>query len=298
MKRGIDVSVFQSGINWGKVKSDGIGFAMIKATQGRSEQNASLRLFTDSYFIRNMLGAGKAGIEIGVYHYLTAQTVGEAIEEADYFLSVIAPYRNAINLYAAVDVESKYLPNNKTLLTQIVHAFCKKVMANGYTPIVYTNPNFLKNRLNDIGIWKLWLALWRDKKNVPTKDDYPSLTLWQWGSEAVDGIGGTVDANFMIAEKQEELQEKPKSETVVKQNHNSDVSKMDNIASEWSEDAVQWCVDNGILLGDQNGDLMLHQQLTREQACLVVKRMYDKITDCMAAEVAKRMFAALKLKLE
>ena len=49
---------------------------------------------------------------------------------------------------------------------------------------------------------------------------------------------------------------------------------------------------------DTSFDLMLHQQLTREQACLVVKRMYDKITDCMAAEVAKRMFAALKLKLE
>ena len=282
MKRGIDVSVFQSGINWQKVKADGIGFAMIKATQGRSEQNASMRLFTDSYFIRNMLGAGKSGIEIGVYHYLTAQTVGEAIEEADYFLSVIEPYRHAINLYAAVDVESIYLPNNKTQLTQIVNAFCKKVVANGYTPIVYTNPNFLKNRLNDIGIWKLWLALWRDKKNVPKKDDYPSLTLWQWGSESVDGIGGTVDANFMIEEKQEEVPDKTKSETVAKQNYNGDINKMDNIASKWSEDAVQWCVDNGILLGDQNGDLMLHKPLTREQACMLVKRMYDKIIDCTA----------------
>lgn len=256
MKRGIDVSVFQSGINWEKVKADGIGFAMIKATQGRSEQNASMRLFTDSYFIRNMLGAGKAGIEIGVYHYLTAQTVGEAIEEADYFLSVIAPYRNAINLYAAVDVESIYLPNNKTQLTQIVHAFCKKVMANGYTPIVYTNPNFLKNRLNDIGIWKLWLALWRDKKNVPSKDDYPSLTLWQWGSEAVDGIGGMVDANFEITEKEDEKEEEV----------------LDNDPNAWSLEAVEWAVKKKIIIGDENGNLKLRRAITREEMCVMLYR--------------------------
>lgn len=298
MKRGIDVSVFQSGINWDKVRASGVDFAMVKATQGRSEQNPELRMFTDSFFIRNMIGAQKSGIRLGVYHYLTAQTVTEAIEEADYYLSVIAPYKSAVSLYAAVDVESKYLPADKSMLTMIINAFCKRVQRAGFTPMVYTNPNFLKNRIGDISVWPLWLALWRDKKYVPSKDDYPNIRIWQCGSESVDGIGGTVDANFMIADKPEEVQEKPKSETVVKQNHNCDVNKMDNIASEWAEDAVQWCVENGIFIGDQNGDLMLHHPLTREQACLVVKRMYEKITDCMAAEVAKRMFSALKLKLE
>lgn len=275
MKRGIDVSVFQSGINWEKVMASGIDFAMIKATQGRSEQNPELRLFTDSFFIRNMIGAQKSGISIGVYHYLTAQTVTEAVEEADYYISVISPYKSKVSLYAAVDVESKYLPSDKSMLTMIINAFCKRVQRAGFTPMVYTNPNFIKNRIGDISVWPLWLALWRDKKFVPSKEDYPNIRIWQWGSEAVDGIGGTVDANFMIAEK-------PKYETVVKQNNNSDVNKMDNIASKWSEDAVQWCVDNGILLGDQNGDLMLHKPLTREQACMLVKRMYDKIIDCTA----------------
>ena len=283
MKRGIDVSIFQSGINWERVKASGVDFAMIKATQGRSEQNASLRLFTDSYFIRNMLGAGKAGIEIGVYHYLTAQTVGEAIEEADYFLSVIAPYRNAINLYAAVDVESKYLPNNKTLLTQIVHAFCKKVMANGYTPIVYTNPNFLKNRLNDIGIWKLWLALWSDKKNVPTKADYPNIRIWQWGAESVDGIGGTVDSNFEIqekieteateeTEKTEETKEKEEDETVQETNEKSQE------VSEWAKDAMDWAVKMGFIQGDENGNLMPRDPITREQFAVVIHRVMQHIS--------------------
>lgn len=297
MKRGIDVSVFQSGISWERVKASGVDFAMIKATQGRSEQNPALRMFTDSFFIRNMIGAQKSGIRIGVYHYLTAQTVTEAVEEADYYISVISPYKSKVSLYAAVDVESKYLPSDKSMLTMIINAFCKRVQRAGFTPMVYTNPNYLKNRIGDISVWPLWLALWRDKKFIPSKEDYPNIRIWQYGSESVDGIGGTVDANFMISEK-EEVPENPKSETVVKQNHNGYVNKMDNMASEWADDAVKWCVDNGILLGDQNGDLMLHQTLTREQACLVVKRMYDKIIDCTAEEVAKRMLAALKLKLE
>ena len=122
------------------------------------------------------------------------------------------------------------------------------------------------------------------------------MKVWQWGAEVVDGVTGKVDANYMIADI--EVEEPPKSETVVKPNHNGDVNKMDNTASEWAAGAVKWCVDNKILLGDQNGDLMLHQPLTREQACLVAQRLYQKFVEDASAEVAKRMLAALKLKID
>ena len=294
MKRGIDVSTYQGDINWAQVKADGIDFAMIKATQGQSV-TGTYGNFTDSKFVHNITGALRWGIRCGVYHYLTAQTVPEAMQEAEYFLSVIAPYRSIISLYAAVDVEEdKYLPKDKTLLTQIVYAFCSRVQAAGYDPIIYTNPNYLKYRLNDVSKYPLWLALWRSKTNVPTIKQYPSMRIWQWGSEAVDGIAGKVDANFMIVEKPEEIPEKPKTENVEKPNHNGDVNKMDNTASEWAAEAVKWCVDNKILLGDQNGDLMLHQPMTREQVCLVVKRMYDRVIDDAADAVARRLMDALK----
>lgn len=290
MKRGIDVSTYQGDINWAQVKADGIDFAMIKATQGRSVTGA-YRGFTDRYFVQNITGAHRWGIRCGVYHYLTAQTVPEAMEEAELFLSVIEPYRSIISLYAAVDVEEdKYLPKDKTLLTQIVYAFCSRVQAAGYDPIIYTNPNYLKFRLNDVSKYPLWLALWRSKTNVPTVKQYPAMRMWQWGSEAVDGIKGKVDANFMIVEKPEEAPEPPKAETLEK----PAASGQDNTASVWAEDAVKWCVDNGVLLGDQNGDLMLHQPMTREQACLVVKRMYDTIIEDAVDAVARRMIAAME----
>lgn len=286
MKRGIDVSTFQGAIDWEKVCDSGIDFAMIKATQGRSETQ-SYRDFTDIKFTANITGASSVGIRCGVYHYLTAQTVAEALDEAEYYLSVIAPYKSNISLYAAVDVESKHLPNDKQLLTQIVCAFCARVESEGYDPIIYTNLDWMCNRLNDISAYPLWLALWRNKNNVPSVDKYPNLRIWQWGGEVVSGINGKVDANYMIAEKRSTKNEKPKVE--------NDASEC---TSSWAEDAVEWAKENKILLGDGNGKYRPHDSLTREEACLIAKRTYDKIIDCAAAEVAKRMLAALKLKID
>lgn len=210
MRRGIDVSTFQKAVDWANVKADGVTFAMVKATQGRSESNPSLYLFTDSRFKANIVNADKNGIECGVYHYLTATTVAGAKEEAAYFLKTIEPYKQNIKLYAAVDVESPYLPNDKTLLTQIVNVFCTLVKQAGYDPMVYTNPNFLTYRLNSVATWKLWLALWRNKDNVPTTKQYPNLAIWQWGGEPVKGITtGNVDANFEITAKPKPVETKP-----------------------------------------------------------------------------------------
>ena len=264
MRRGIDVSVFQSGINWEKVKADGIGFAMIKATQGTSEQNPALRLFTDTCFVRNITGAVKAGLDVGVYHYLTAQTVAEAYEEADYYRSVIAPYRSSVSLYAAVDVESKYLPENRELLTKIINTFCDRVAAAEYTPMVYTNPDWLKHRIGNLHRLPLWLALWRDKTNVPTANDYPNIKIWQWGAEQVDGIGGNVDANFEIVPKTKEKEE----ETAMANTEN---------VSEWAREAMEWAVKNDYLKGNENGDLMPKEPMTREQFAVVLYRIMNRI---------------------
>ena len=176
------------------------------------------------------------------------------------------------------------------MLTQIVYTFCSRVQAAGYDPIIYTNPNYLTYRLNDVSKYPLWLALWRNKSNVPTIKQYPSLRIWQWGDEAVDGIGGNVDANYMIVEKPGGVSEPQKTETVAKP---VTVGK-DNTASAWAADAVKWCVDSKILLGDDKGDLMLHQPMTREQACLVAQRLYSLILEDATTHVAKKFWEALR----
>lgn len=291
MKRGIDVSTFQGEINWQDVRASGVDFAMIKATQGRSETQ-SYRDFTDSKIAANITGASSVGIRCGVYHYLTAQDVSEAIHEAEYFLSVIAPYKKHITLYAAVDVESKYMPDDKQLLTQIVYAFCSRVEAEGYDPIIYTNLDWIQNRLGNISAYPLWLALWRNKNNVPRLDKYPNLRMWQWGMEAVNGINGNVDANFMIAEKP------TVEETTEKVDHNADDSKMIDaeVPSAWAADAFAWAQENKVLWGDGNGKYRPHDALTREEACLIAKRVYDAAAKHAVASVVKCLKEAFGLK--
>lgn len=253
MLRGIDVSTRQGTVDWDEVAGAGLSFAIIKATQGRSEATAGLRNFTDSKFKRNITEAHRIGLRVGVYHYLTAQTVGEAMEEAKYFLSVIEPYKSLIDLWAVVDVESKYLPKDKTLLTQIVNTFCSCLVTAELEPMVYTNPDFLKHRLNDISYWPLWLALWRKKTNVPTVKDYPSMKLWQWGGEAIPGINGNVDANFAIVDLPE-IKEEPAQAPVQKPKP----EVKDETPSAWAADAVKWAQDKKILIGDGDGKYRPH----------------------------------------
>lgn len=194
MLKGIDVSTYQGNINWSAVKASDVDFAIVKATQGRAV-SSNAYLFTDRQFANNVVGAHDVGLKVGVYHYLTAKTVKEAQKEAAHFVETIAPYKPRIELWAAVDVEEdKYLPRNVSTLTAIVDAFCAYVAAEGYRPMLYTNPNYLVNRLGDVSQYDLWLALWRDKSRMPI--GYDNMKIWQYGAESVNGIKGDVDSNF------------------------------------------------------------------------------------------------------
>lgn len=274
MKNGIDVSTYQGIIKWGEVHASGVDFAMIKATQGRSEQNSAVRLFEDSKFRVNIVGAHDNDIRCGTYHYLTAESVKDAIEEAEYYLSVIRPFRSLVSLWAAVDVESKYLPRDKTLLTEIVKAFCDKIASAGFKPMVYTNPDFLKNRINDISKYPLWLALWRNKDLVPTVKQYKNLHLWQYGKDNFNGVSGWCDANFMIKD--------------IKVEEESMAQKLDNTASPWAQKSVEWALYYGILQGSTDGDLMLHKPVTREEMCVMMHRVCGKMLNAAALTNAEK----------
>lgn len=54
----------------------------------------------------------------------------------------------------------------------------------------------------------------------------------------------------------------------------NDVEKKDNTPSEWAEEAVRWAIENGIVYGDENGDLMLREPCTREQMLVFLYRLH------------------------
>lgn len=194
---GIDVYTGQGIIDWRCVALTQ-GFAMIKASQGRGETKATehLRIFTDSKFVRNITEASKTKMKLGVWHWMTARSVTEAIYEADYFLDVIAPYGDRITLWAAADVESdRYLGDlGKSELTEITRAFLERIQRAGYRSMLYTNPNFLKYRFtkNAFNDTDIWLAHYGVKKPMQV----PHLKIWQHSAGRVYGISTDVDLDI------------------------------------------------------------------------------------------------------
>ena len=191
MLKGIDVSTLQGNIDWSRISAD---FAMIKATQGRGEGAATrlLSRFTDSKFKTNIT---KCPVPCGVYHYFTAQDKAKATAEADYFCSIIEPYRDRIKLWAALDVESFYLDGlGKTELTAIVMTALERIESRGFKPMLYTNPNYLRYRFEPHAFdeYDIWLAHY----GVKTPYSVPNMKIWQYGTTRTDGISTDVDADY------------------------------------------------------------------------------------------------------
>lgn len=78
---GIDVSEWQGYINWKEVADSGIKIVYIRASEGNN--------YIDPDAIRNYNGAKNNNIKVGFYHYLTARNEQEAIEQAQFFVSVL-----------------------------------------------------------------------------------------------------------------------------------------------------------------------------------------------------------------
>lgn len=182
---GIDVSKWQSKIDWTLVKKSEIQFAMIRASYGVNGY--------DAYFNENMIQAGKMQIDRGAYHYCYAKTVGEAKKEAQFFLSVIKGYQ--LNYPVALDLEDKSLEAlSKSTLTQIALSFLNTIKTAGYYGILYINQNWLKNKLDihKLKDYDIWLAAW-DTDSLPKLSN---IGIWQYTDEGnIRGIKGNVDLN-------------------------------------------------------------------------------------------------------
>ncbi len=192
--KGIDTSLHQGNIDWGKAKADGVEFAMIKASQGRTSTYDAP--FTDPEFHDSRKGAGSAGIYWGCYHYLCARNLAEAKQEAEYFVNLVKPYKHEMKLWAAVDVEDPTIAKlSQSELTKIVTEFCKIVKNAGLRPMVYANTNWLewaKEFVPPAGV-PIWQA------HYGCADHPAGAKIWQYTSDGkVDGICGNVDMNVGI----------------------------------------------------------------------------------------------------
>lgn len=263
-RTGVDVSQWQGTIDWEKAKAAGVEFAMIRAGFGQSS--------IDPQFERNIKECNRLGIPCGIYWFSYAYTEDMAKREAQSALAAVKPH--LLEYPIAFDYEGdsvayalkKGVTVTKTLASAFARAFCGEVSAAKYSPMVYTNPDYL-SRYYDAAIpadYDIWLAQWPSK---PDLADKPSLAggIWQFTSSgSVDGITGRVDRNAAYVDYPTVLRAKglnalgSTSVPVPEQPEQPDENSL----------ARAWAIEKGITDGENPS-----QPATRQQVWTMLYRM-------------------------
>ena len=182
---GIDVSQWQGYIDYSKVKKDGIEIVYIKASQGTN--------IVDPYFKTNYENAKSNGLKIGFYHYLTAKTEEEAIEEAEYFCSVISGTVPDCRL--AMDFE-EFGSLSKDEINKIALAFLEKVEELTKKEVVIYSDEYNARNTFDSELaekYPLWIAEY-DVSYPSSTGKWSKWIGFQYTDEGeVNGISTKVD---------------------------------------------------------------------------------------------------------
>lgn len=194
-KLGIDISHYQSKINWKQVSEmrdlgTKVDFAFMKATQGN--------YLTDRQFKRNWCEAKANGINRGAYLFFDPRRNGKS--QAKHFISKVkleegdfAPVIDFEDLYGVAPAKAR-----KEFL-----ACASTLKAHYYIePILYTYADFYKRNLNEeFEKFPLWIAHYRNYGKPSINRDW---YFWQFSDKGkMNGIKGHVDFNVSNANDKE-----------------------------------------------------------------------------------------------
>lgn len=193
---GIDVSKYQGDIDWNAVKADGIEFVFIRAAYRGYGAEGNLK--EDQRFKEYFKGAREAGLDVGIYVFSQAINEDEAIEEAEFAISLLDGEK--LQLPVVFDPETIRDDDARTdnvsgeQFTRNTIAFCERVKELGYEPMVYTNMlweafNFDMKALEN---YPFWYADYEAKPQTPY-----DFSIWQYTEKGkVAGIDGYVDLDI------------------------------------------------------------------------------------------------------
>ena len=187
---GIDVSSWQSDIDFKKVKDSGVEFVIIRIGFGHKKGE----IIYDSRFSEYLKSAKENGLKVGLYFYSYAKNVKESSEQAKWIIEALNG--ESLDLPIAFDWEIFSGFNNYNLsltdLNLIGEAFIKEINSAGYEGMLYSSKYYLENMWN-LDEYKTWLAHYIDKTNY--KGEY---YIWQLSNTGkVNGIKGDVDLDIL-----------------------------------------------------------------------------------------------------
>lgn len=193
--RGVDLSKYNGDVDFGKLKDNGIRFAMLRLG---SRGYGTGKITLDEKFVEYAQNAQVAGIQIGAYFYSQAVNETEAVEEANYIVGAVSGF--GVKYPIAIDIEKVEGDEARTdkLTTEertaVVKMFCDAVKGYGYKPVIYATTDMLVAGLDlkELADYDVWLADY----DIPT--DYPyRFSMWQYNKKGrIDGITGDIDLDL------------------------------------------------------------------------------------------------------
>lgn len=193
---GIDVSYWNSGIDWPKVRATGQRFVLVKATEGET--------FTDPTFADNWATAKSAGLLRGAYCYF--HPAMDAKKQAERFINTVkatgenGEFPPALDLEVSDSVPKQKIINRAKIWLDVVES------ALGRKPFIYSSLSFLEYNFSEIGggppAWAkdypLWLAWYPDHFTAGMPPILPhgwfKWTVWQYSNKGrLNGINAKVD---------------------------------------------------------------------------------------------------------
>ena len=195
---GIDVSYWNSGIDWPKVRATGQRYVYAKASEAD--------FYKDPTLDDNWAGAKSAGVLRGAYHFFRCGV--DPVSQAKNYIEYVKSLNDDGELPPALDLEvsdgvpnHKIIPSVKTWLNLVEAAFGKK-------PIIYSGFYFLKDSFSVAGggppswakDYPLWIAQYPNQYVDGMSPSLPpgwfKWTFWQYSEKGkVNGINANVDLN-------------------------------------------------------------------------------------------------------
>lgn len=192
---GIDISEWQSGVDYARAVSEGkVEFAILRAGYSTS---------IDDMFETHYKGfSGR--VPVGAYLYSYAKSVEAAKAEAEAMKKWCKGKSFGLPVFIDME-ESSVSALGKAKCTEMALAWCEVMEKAGYRAGVYANANWFRNYLDAARIgekYAIWCAAWSDTRPSEKRTD-----IWQFGGEtnyirsnAVPGVGKPVDQNYILDE--------------------------------------------------------------------------------------------------
>lgn len=289
---GIDISGWQTGVNYSKaVNEGGVQFAILRAGYGR-QLNQKDKMFEEHY-----AGMSALGIPVGAYQYSYASDIDGAKAEAAAMIEWLKGKAFALPVFYDLE-DAQVAKAGKATITEMALTWCAMLEAEGYKAGVYANRSWFNDYIDVDRVadqYEIWCAQWSSKQ--PT---LPNLGVWQFGGETnlirntnVAGFTGAVDQNYLIKEtllKSVSEDHKTSSEEI-KTSSNEDSNKISG-RIDTIKDVQEWLnkeFSAGLKTDDIYG-VLTHTALVKAlQKCLgvPVDGIYGSITNAAVKNLKK-----------